>query len=206
MKKIWTSLSLTLVTEVPHVKIMAMAVFHQVAWKVSAHWPWTEILVLISKWVFSLPVPGLRAQCFGIPQKSLSSLLLSDGGLLHFSLRDLRRRAELHTMHSSDPDPTATVQAYGWLMKMFRMFGIASHLVRSNVPRRNILHFEIEQGREEKLLQNQSRFTTGHKACVLGVTGPEFLLYVVFELTLEFIKGKMESNNRKKKKKKATVW
>lgn len=187
-----------LVAEVPHVKIMAMAAFHQVAWKVSAHWPWSEILILISKWVFSLPVSGLRAQCFGIPQKSLCSLLLSDGGLLHFSLRDLRRRAELHTMHSSDPDPTATVQAYGWLMKMFRMFGIASHLVRSNVPRRSVLDFEIEQGRE-MLLQNKSRITTGHKTCVLGVTGAELLLYVVFELTSEFIKGKMESNNNKKK-------
>lgn len=84
-------------------------------------------------------------------------------------------------------------------MKMFRMFGIASHLVRSNVPRRSILDFETEQGRE-MLLQNKSRFTTGHKACVLGVTGAEFFLYVVFELTLEFIKGKMESNNKNLKK------
>lgn len=30
------------------------------------------------------------------------------GGLLHLSLRDLRRKAKLHTIHSSDPYPTAT--------------------------------------------------------------------------------------------------
>lgn len=78
-------------------------------------------------------------------------------------------------------------------MKMFRMFGIASHLVRSNVPRRNILDSEIKQGKET-LLQNKKRFTAGHKACVLGVTRAEFLLYVVLELILEFTEGKMEGN------------
>lgn len=84
-------------------------------------------------------------------------------------------------------------QADGWLMKMFRMFEIASHLVRSNVPRRNILESEFKQGRGT-LLQNKRRFTAGHKACVLGVTRVVFLLYVGFELILEFTEGKMKWN------------
>lgn len=78
-------------------------------------------------------------------------------------------------------------------MKMFRMFGISSHLVRSFVPRRNIFDSETEQ-RKETFLQNKRRFTAGHKACVLGVTRLEFLLYVVFELIIEFTEGKVEWN------------
>lgn len=76
-------------------------------------------------------------------------------------------------------------------MKMVRMFGIVTHLVSSNVPRRNILESKVKQGKE-MLLQNKRRFTAGHKACVLGVTRAEFAIYVVFELILEFVKGKME--------------
>lgn len=100
---------------------------------------------------FLCPTQDYVHGVFWIPQKSLCSLLLSSGSLLHFFLRDLRKKAKLRTMHSSDPDLTTLAQAYGWLMKMFRIFGIASHLVRSNVPKRNIL------GRGT-LLENKRRY------------------------------------------------
>lgn len=61
----------------------------------------------------------------------------------------------------------------------------------SQIERPQKKHFGLnfKLGRET-LLQNKRGFTAGHQARVLGVTRAQFLLYVLFELILEFIEGK----------------
>lgn len=185
-------LSLVLVTMVAQVKMMSITVFHPILSNFLDHWVWVKKNQSYLKLVIFFAFPRIICTVFLNPTEN-SGLTPTLWRLLHSSLRDLRRNAKLHRKHSSNPDQTATVQAYGWLMKMFRMFGIASHLVRSFVPRRNIFDSEIQQ-RKETFLQNKRRFTSGHKACVICVTRPELLLYVIFELILEFIEGKIEWN------------
>lgn len=165
--------------------IISISEFHHSTWKLSDDWVWINPPCLISKRYFPL-----LSQDRINPTESPHTPTLWWRPAARFLTR---REAKLHEMHSSNSDQTAPVQASGWLIKMFRMFGIASHLFRSSVPRRDIFDSEVQQGRET-FLHNKRGFTAGHQACVLGGTRTEDLLWVLFELIAVFTEGKIQWN------------
>lgn len=150
-----------LVTKVTHMKIMAMTVFHHVkcvsslAVGENPH-PYCKVGIFVA-------CPRITCTVFLNPtEESVLTPTLS------------WRPAAIFPTGPEEKGQTAysafircwSDQAYGWLMKIFRMFGIASHLVRSKFPRRNILDSEIKQGRET-LLQNKRRFTAQSRVLTL---------------------------------------
>lgn len=180
---------LVLVIMVPRVKIISICEFHHSTWKLSDDWVWIKPPCLISKQYFLW-----LSRIVSIPQTLHTPTLWWRPAARFLT----RREAKLCEMHSSNSDQTAPVQASEWLIKMFRMFGIASHLFRSFVPRRDIFDSEVQQRRET--FQHNRRggggggVTAGHKACVLGVMRTEDLLCVLFELIVVFTEGEMEWN------------
>lgn len=64
-------LSLVLVSVLPHVKLITNTLFHHITRNVSERWVWMKTFSLISKWVFSLPVPRLYAVFLNPTENSL---------------------------------------------------------------------------------------------------------------------------------------